>query len=1361
MKWKRYQLIGMGAGAFVFATVAGISFLLGTSTGLRVLSSGAEWAVDGLKVGDVSGSLLHLRLSDVRYEAPGIRLKADNFSYDVSGRAVFSNRIVVDDVRLSGAEVVVRTKDLPPSTDTSAEPSTPLTELRAPIPFFLNNLSVADVSVDADGTLVTLRDFRVSGRWFERDVTIADAALTGVRVTTPETEKAGEETPAPEASEASAETVASADQAAPSASEAPTAPADTSKAVAEPVLTAAASLQKGDVAPSAEKTTVAVASATSDGSAPSNASETPAEATKPAAEPTVETPAQPLGERLTALFSKPLLPALPEVRLPVDIAVENLTIADVEAMGNRLETLHAQAAWQANVLTLSRFDVEGEASGAKAEGSLTGNVALTGAWTSDLTLSARAGFGTPEAPQSAAVKARLAGGLLETMRLDTEIDAALPAPIKLHVTGEASPAKAGLPLSLTVRSPGFSQDVLTLSNVDLELAGSAVDYTLKARTHLKVDKVTEGDLTVEGKGTELAASLTALTLATDRGTAVFSGDVDWRDAICWQTDLKIEGLDTGTLIFPKAPIRLSGDMQTKGIVKGSEWAASLTGVDLQGTIQKAPLGLKGSFGMTSDGSFLSPGLDLQLGINTVHLHGEVKVADGTQRFNVESTINAPDFSRAIPGATGRAEGHFHLKGRPTFPILDVDIRASNLSFADYALKSLRLKGGIAQGKEMMGDVTLTASNFTIPGVTLTEANARLRGKERRHDLTLSWAGTPVSGEMKLSGDFLREAATWEGGVSSASFQTPAGDVKLAKRMTLRYQNASQSLRVGAHCWRHESAEVCLARTADVDLSGKKAFPVRLALERFDLGYLRDKLPRRTLLEGVVKGTADLTVPAGFKGVPQGRVTLESAGLKGTIQMPEEDFVLGFDAFTVAGELREKRISLDWLLDIAGNGQLSGSASVTEPLGEKKLEGILRMEDLSVAMVNPLLSAGEKAEGVIFGDLRFGGTLLAPTLTGETGIRDARVDSTKLPFEMLPSYVTLRFGGRDSVFEGLLKTPQGEVNIEGNASWETLEAWRAKVSVKSKTLRLTVPPMAELDLSTYMSFEALPDKYRLEGLLSVPWARITVQELPESAVAVSEDEVRLDRPGSWRKAADSNKKPVPLESALFIVVGDDVRVDAMGLKARLTGKLHVEQMQNTLGLNGQITVPFGQFRAYGQDLIVRKGEFLFSGPISNPLLTIEAVRNPERTADDVVAGVRVTGTVQRPKAVIFSEPALSEQEAFSYLIRGEGLDPSGDTDNSAITSALIGLGLSQGSGLLTEVGDAIGLTDFGIDTEGAGDSSQVVVSAYVLPGLKVKYGVGLFDSLATITLRYRVLPRLYLEAASGVDQALNLLYQFDF
>jgi len=44
---------------------------------------------------------------------------------------------------------------------------------------------------------------------------------------------------------------------------------------------------------------------------------------------------------------------------------------------------------------------------------------------------------------------------------------------------------------------------------------------------------------------------------------------------------------------------------------------------------------------------------------------------------------------------------------------------------------------------------------------------------------------------------------------------------------------------------------------------------------------------------------------------------------------------------------------------------------------------------------------------------------------------------------------------------------------------------------------------------------------------------------------------------------------------------------------------------------------------------------------------------------------------------------------------------------------------------------------------------------------VKDAVGLFDSLATLTLRYRVIPRLYVEAASGVDQAMDVLYSFEF
>ena len=73
----------------------------------------------------------------------------------------------------------------------------------------------------------------------------------------------------------------------------------------------------------------------------------------------------------------------------------------------------------------------------------------------------------------------------------------------------------------------------------------------------------------------------------------------------------------------------------------------------------------------------------------------------------------------------------------------------------------------------------------------------------------------------------------------------------------------------------------------------------------------------------------------------------------------------------------------------------------------------------------------------------------------------------------------------------------------------------------------------------------------------------------------------------------------------------------------------------------------------------------------------------------------------------------------------------------------------------------GIKNLTLDTQGAGDSSKVVVSGYILPHLQLKYGVGIFDSLATFTLRYRLMPSLYLEATSGLAQALDVIYQFEF
>ncbi|WP_241650493.1 translocation/assembly module TamB domain-containing protein, partial [Rosenbergiella collisarenosi] len=73
----------------------------------------------------------------------------------------------------------------------------------------------------------------------------------------------------------------------------------------------------------------------------------------------------------------------------------------------------------------------------------------------------------------------------------------------------------------------------------------------------------------------------------------------------------------------------------------------------------------------------------------------------------------------------------------------------------------------------------------------------------------------------------------------------------------------------------------------------------------------------------------------------------------------------------------------------------------------------------------------------------------------------------------------------------------------------LDNWRAHIAAKGEKIRVTVPPMVRMDVSPDLTFDATPAAFNLDGRVDIPWARIIVQDVPESAVGVSSDEVMLD------------------------------------------------------------------------------------------------------------------------------------------------------------------------------------------------------------------------------------------------------------
>lgn len=82
--------------------------------------------------------------------------------------------------------------------------------------------------------------------------------------------------------------------------------------------------------------------------------------------------------------------------------------------------------------------------------------------------------------------------------------------------------------------------------------------------------------------------------------------------------------------------------------------------------------------------------------------------------------------------------------------------------------------------------------------------------------------------------------------------------------------------------------------------------------------------------------------------------------------------LAFDTLNLNAELNNGRAQADWLIKLANNGQFNGQVQIADPQGRRNLSGNVAISQISLAMINPILSDGEKAKGILNANLRLGG-----------------------------------------------------------------------------------------------------------------------------------------------------------------------------------------------------------------------------------------------------------------------------------------------------------------------------------------------------------------------------------------------------
>jgi translocation and assembly module TamB len=237
-----------------------------------------------------------------------------------------------------------------------------------------------------------------------------------------------------------------------------------------------------------------------------------------------------------------------------------------------------------------------------------------------------------------------------------------------------------------------------------------------------------------------------------------------------------------------------------------------------------------------------------------------------------------------------------------------------------------------------------------------------------------------------------------------------------------------------------------------------------------------------------------------------------------------------------------------------------------------------------------------------------------------------------------------------------------------------------------------------------------------------------------------------------RVLEARARPLDMTASLTLELGDDVTYVDANLNAAVTGLLNLEYGSGDGATAvGSLTVS-GEYVAFGNPLALERGQLIFVGPWNNPSLDILAVRE----VGDVTAGVQVTGTLRTPVSTIFSEPAMSEADALSWMLFGRPVDDVRNSDSNALRGAALSLGLQQALPGMDRFGQTLGLDDFAIRNSES-DASEIMAGKYLSPNLYFRYSYGLFNRIGGILLRYRISDRFSLETQSGEQSSMDLFY----
>ena len=914
--------------------------------------------------------------------------------------------------------------------------------------------------------------------------------------------------------------------------------------------------------------------------------------------------------------------------------------------------------------------------------------------------------------------------------LQLQVDVSVPEPVSVAATLDLT--RQELPYTARIRVPSLDLNSLAARNLQLgassvSLVGDRSRYQFDLTTsgsdemfgEFELDSSGEGDL----QGARLSAQLAVnpkLPVIERVGSLQIDGSVQWLPELTFDVDLVAASLSAS---FAQHQLTLGGR------------------VHLSGTTGDVLVDASGMTGFVND---LPAAGDLRMRWRADQLdveRADFLLADG--RLALAGSLHADQLSGlrvrfdqlplalARMGAQGLVSGELTVSGNFMDPEFQAELHASQLSYESFASQTVNL---VASG---------TTTDMKVTAAVVTEAYSAegdfvLRMIDSRTEVDLA------SLKLRLTPD-----------------QSAAVQLTLLEPTRAHWQPGSFS--VERSCL---TGVLVDSETAEARLCGDVQYPDgtgRIELEEIQLAQL--PIPAGDLLvDALVSGRMEIDAFTPLRGRAEFRIAELVANidsyqralgtLNGSLQLDNGQAELGLSSepdqpLQVSGELTAQ-LATDTGVEI---GENTGAK-----LADSPLQGVLAVSVDGIRIVEeflPMELAYELSDlrGELHLDVDVSGVLGSPEFAGTLQMRDAgwRNEAIGTDFSNVTMRVQLR-ANRELALSATGDLGSGSFSVEGQLDGLAGDAPTLVADVTLDDARVIDLPDYSGKLTGKLALEVSSQALKIAGELELPSARVQLVELPEAALSASEDTVIVGaRVEPLQQVRTTN---------VAVTLGDDVRLQALGLDARLEGALRLRESPGLPpDVRGTLTLREGRFKAYGKELQVNRGLLTFSGPMDDPTVDVIASRLVPRESGDVLVSLVLNGTARRMETEVISNPALPEGDALALLLTGRTLSEMTNSEQASMTGTAVTLGFYGASGLTRSIAETLALEEIIVGKDEFGEW-EAGAALRLQHNLYLRYTYGAFSRIGGVLLRYRLTDRVSVQAKSGDSHSIELRYGVD-